>query len=799
MERLAREKAERELREETERLAREKAERELREEGERRERENTERQVREEHERRQREDDELREREETERRVREQADRIAHEEAERRIYAALERRRNEEEERRSREESERRAREEAERAAREEHERRLREDIETRLRTQLESAFRSELEKVKNEAEQRTVIEAERRAREQAELLARDRIAQLERELSERAARDDAERRAREDAERKLRAEREEREREEAEQRIRAEAERIAREQTERADVVLVEEDLRALVANGLDGVDLPALPVQEQAPVLEPSDTPPVPPAHLNAGVDLDLQTLLDSFHAEAQGEAVFAEMAQREASRAERKIRREPVQESADRENSEAEELRTITSLRDDVPNANVFDSKFWQTGIRVVLVAAVLAAVGWFIFGRSSDMSTGFTLMRIQTTEEHLPLVQDIVSAWMASEGIREARLERGDGNAFAIAGRSVGDTVKRVEIRVARVRDVYASDTDPAADCFVASTLSASDAGALRSTPAFFPTQHVLALDGICVVVHPRNSLRAIRRSDAIAALTGVATDWAMLGGARAPLRLVLAGDTSLANASLLALLGPGDEISPRAQQCNGTAEVLARVAADPRALGFVRFADRGNARVLPVIDAPGDPVAPSVDAIRLESYPLTARLCLYVSPATAVNPRSFIDFAMGVNGQNITAAHGYADLSLRLSGRTADRTAPAEYVAATKGAKRVIASLRLRPGASELDALAFDDIRRLKMFSDITNARELLVVGICDRMGARETEILASRTLAQMVKARLKETGIKAHSALGMGAIMPVADEKDDGGRNKNRRVEIWVR
>jgi phosphate transport system substrate-binding protein len=59
---------------------------------------------------------------------------------------------------------------------------------------------------------------------------------------------------------------------------------------------------------------------------------------------------------------------------------------------------------------------------------------------------------------------------------------------------------------------------------------------------------FPVAHVVAMDGVCVVVHPSNPVKALTRAQVRDIYTGKIKNWNQVGGANMPI-VVISRDTS----------------------------------------------------------------------------------------------------------------------------------------------------------------------------------------------------------------------------------------------------------
>ena len=77
-------------------------------------------------------------------------------------------------------------------------------------------------------------------------------------------------------------------------------------------------------------------------------------------------------------------------------------------------------------------------------------------------------------------------------------------------------------------------------------------------------------------------------------------------------------------------------------------------------------------------------------------------------------------------------------------------------------------------------------------------SDFTG-RSLLLFGFSDGVGSRSANLQLSQQWAGIVAAQLRARGLHVDLERGFGPDMPVADDATQEGRERNRRVELWLR
>ena len=116
--------------------------------------------------------------------------------------------------------------------------------------------------------------------------------------------------------------------------------------------------------------------------------------------------------------------------------------------------------------------------------------------------------------------------------------------------------------------------------------------------------------------------------------------------------------------------------------------------------------------------------------------------------------------------------------------------------------------RISTTMRFRANSVELDNKALRDVdivaQFLQFIRESKSARKLVLVGFTDPVGPIDKNLVLSLERANAVRqvllrklrdpqyARLIETR-------GYGPAIAVACNENEAGRDKNRRVEVWVR
>ena len=176
--------------------------------------------------------------------------------------------------------------------------------------------------------------------------------------------------------------------------------------------------------------------------------------------------------------------------------------------------------------------------------------------------------------------------------------------------------------------------------------------------------------------------------------------------------------------------------------------------------------------------------------------------MSRRLYLYRGKGASPLAQDFVAFALSPEGQRVVDASGFIAQQVRGYRNEVRRDVPDEYRRLVLGAERLSLNFRFGTGSSLLDSKALHDLERLASFMQQAENRErpLLLLGFAD---ASETVPYLALTLSNdrvdYIAGRLQDRGIAASRVRGMGGAAPVASNDTAGGRNRNRRVEVWLR
>jgi phosphate transport system substrate-binding protein len=398
----------------------------------------------------------------------------------------------------------------------------------------------------------------------------------------------------------------------------------------------------------------------------------------------------------------------------------------------------------------------------------------------------------------------LAPALVEAFLAEKAASNIARRRGEGaESIAISAQLAGQR-REVEIRAGGSATAFTGLADGSCDIGMASraihpaevdALRQHGHGDLRSSA----TEHVIALDGIAVIVHPDNPLHALDRAALHAVFAGKITDWSQLGAAAGPIEVLARDDRSGTYDTFKQLVLAGDPLAPNARRFADSEALSDAVAAEPRAIGFVGFAYVRAARALAVGEPGAAAMLPSLFTVGTESYMLSRRLYLYSLPRPRVPwVTELISFALSRRAQDVVAKSQFIGLGVSLQAASCEHACPEAYRQATAGAERASLDFRFRSGTSDPDSRAGRDLERLVSYLAELRASKVLLLGFSDSLGNPAVNDRLSLARAQAVQRELQLRGVHAAKVQGFGAALPVADNASEDGRQRNRRVEVWV-
>lgn len=389
----------------------------------------------------------------------------------------------------------------------------------------------------------------------------------------------------------------------------------------------------------------------------------------------------------------------------------------------------------------------------------------------------------------------------------EGVQCTIDIRSHGSAFSFKELTAGTAAIGMSSRAVRTGEIEA--------------LKAAGAGDFALDAA--KAEHVVALDGIAIIVHPSNPLCELSKRQVKDMFLGKILGWGEVGGPDGAITLYARDDNSgtfqFFEENVLEGDAAWETAKQRAQRFESSSALVAAVGADPQAVGFVGMAYLSPAvRALSIHDG-GPAFAPTRLNVRSESYPISRRLYLYVRPATFdqdANANALISYFKSAAAYDVVERMQYISLRPEFEPAPAAAAAASDpspalacargaaesevYRAATTGARRLPSVVRFAENADALDSLARDDIERVlpAVREALSRGGGVRLIGHSDGQGdaAKNRKLALER--ADVIRQALESRGALGVQVESAGEMCPVADNDTSTGRRSNRRVEIWI-
>ena len=178
------------------------------------------------------------------------------------------------------------------------------------------------------------------------------------------------------------------------------------------------------------------------------------------------------------------------------------------------------------------------------------------------------------------------------------------------------------------------------------------------------------EYVFAYDGIAVIVNPQNPLNELSLGN-IEDLLGKCKKWKDAGASKGGTIHVLSRPSySGTHAFFLQRVvkqndaNSPDSFSPDTEWVVRNEDAVARVVADPDAVGYVGLGWLSKTVKALALSNGGPAVHPSEDTVQDASYPVSRPLLMYTRGAPSPNAASFIRFIFSSAGQDVIKSVGF---------------------------------------------------------------------------------------------------------------------------------------
>jgi len=280
------------------------------------------------------------------------------------------------------------------------------------------------------------------------------------------------------------------------------------------------------------------------------------------------------------------------------------------------------------------SIRSSSVFLAGAVVLLLAAALVSgcVG-------SDASAEQRSISVTGSTTVLPIGQMTADAYMDKHPNDEI-LVSGGGSSVGI--KAVGE--RTADIGMAS-RDIKSSELEQYPDV----------------------VEHVIAVDGIALIVNPENPVSSLTMAEIKAIYKGEITNWKDVGGSDRQIVVVGRDSASGTREFFYDEVMKKEEFVRTQQELNSNGAVKQTVAQTPDAIGYVGLGYIDTTVKAISINKDGTLVAPTIDNVKNKSYPIARSLHMYTNGPETGLAKDYLDFLMSAEGQQIISKEGFVPI------------------------------------------------------------------------------------------------------------------------------------
>ncbi len=184
-------------------------------------------------------------------------------------------------------------------------------------------------------------------------------------------------------------------------------------------------------------------------------------------------------------------------------------------------------------------------------------------------------------------------------------------------------------------------------------------AAADAGRM-------PVAHVVALDGLPVIVHPSNPVKGLTIAQIRDIYTGKITNWNQVGGPNRPIVIISRDTNSGTYETFETLVMKGAAMAGSVEYVGSNGAVRQRVQSTPNAIGYagLGFVDR----TVKALEVNG--IAPTAETVIAGDYPISRPLYMFTNgyPELGSPVYKFVTFHLSKRGQEIIQGIGFVPIT-----------------------------------------------------------------------------------------------------------------------------------
>jgi len=171
----------------------------------------------------------------------------------------------------------------------------------------------------------------------------------------------------------------------------------------------------------------------------------------------------------------------------------------------------------------------------------------------------------------------------------------------------------------------------------------------------------PAEHIVARDGIAVVLHPSNPVGALTIEQIRKIYTGEITNWKDLGGTDEAIVVISRDTNSGTYETFEKMVLSKQKLTQKAEYVGSNGAIRQRVMTTAAAIGYVGLAFTEGVKPITV-----NGVAPTVETVLDKTYPIARPLYMYTNgePKAGTPLAEFINLSNTPDGRKIVSDTGF---------------------------------------------------------------------------------------------------------------------------------------
>lgn len=175
------------------------------------------------------------------------------------------------------------------------------------------------------------------------------------------------------------------------------------------------------------------------------------------------------------------------------------------------------------------------------------------------------------------------------------------------------------------------------------------------------------EHVIAVDGIALIVNPENSISSLTLDQIKAIYKGEITNWKDVGGSDRQIVVVGRDSASGTREFFYDEVMNKEEFVRTQQELNSNGAVKQTVAQTPDAIGYVGLGYIDTSVKAVSINKDGVLVEPTIDNVKNKAYPIARSLHMYTNGPKTGLAKDYLEFLMSAEGQQIVSEEGFVPI------------------------------------------------------------------------------------------------------------------------------------